>query len=162
MAKNDRGQFIPDGLSVDAIIIQNKPTEHAIITPHVLLVKRKKDPHQGKWAFPGGFVNQYEELYDACLREAREETHADISPYCASRPIAIRSGKELNDPRGWIVASAFIVLIPNDENINIIPDDDAEDANWFPVYDVIHLKRVEMAFDHLNVLDKMVPGHLKY
>ena len=57
-----------------------KVTVDAVVFSHneqylqVLLVKRKYDPCKGMWAFPGGFVEDDEELEDAAIRELEEET----------------------------------------------------------------------------------------
>jgi 8-oxo-dGTP diphosphatase len=40
----------------------------------VLLVKRANEPGRGLWGVPGGLVNVGEKVYDAALREVREET----------------------------------------------------------------------------------------
>lgn len=40
----------------------------------VLLVKRANEPGRGLWGVPGGLVNVGEKVYDAALREVKEET----------------------------------------------------------------------------------------
>ena len=57
----------------------------------ILIVKRREGIHAGKWAFPGGLVEN-ESLFDALKREIREETGLEIlnkkeyiSDYCYER-----------------------------------------------------------------------------
>ena len=40
----------------------------------VLLIERGGEPHKGKWAFPGGFLNMDEPCKEGALRELEEET----------------------------------------------------------------------------------------
>ena len=53
-----------------------KKNESGLIvgTDGLLLIKRGNEPQKGKWALPGGFVNEKEHPRDAALREAEEET----------------------------------------------------------------------------------------
>lgn len=46
----------------------------------LLLVRRGADPYAGKWAPPGGFVEQDESLEAAAAREVLEEVGVDLSP----------------------------------------------------------------------------------
>ena len=40
----------------------------------LLLIKRSVEPHKGEWCLPGGFIEMDESLFEAALRELREET----------------------------------------------------------------------------------------
>src|SRR5687767_13957110 len=45
----------------------------------IVLIKRKNNPGQGKWALPGGFIEGYERPHEGASREAGEETHINAS-----------------------------------------------------------------------------------
>jgi 8-oxo-dGTP diphosphatase len=44
----------------------------------IVLIKRGKDPHYGRWMIPGGSLEWGETLEQAAVREVREETGLDI------------------------------------------------------------------------------------
>ena len=44
----------------------------------VLMVRRKVDPQQGKWALPAGYIDYGEDPRKAAVREVREETGLDV------------------------------------------------------------------------------------
>jgi ADP-ribose pyrophosphatase YjhB (NUDIX family) len=44
----------------------------------LLLVQRNHEPKLGEWSFPSGFVDAGEELHEAAIREAKEETGLDV------------------------------------------------------------------------------------
>ena len=43
----------------------------------VVLVRRAIEPGYGLWVFPGGYVDRGEQVLDAAVREAREESGLD-------------------------------------------------------------------------------------
>ncbi len=59
--------FYENSLPVAASIVLNERRE-------VLLVKRKREPHKGKWRLPMGFAEMGETIADAAVRELKEET----------------------------------------------------------------------------------------
>jgi ADP-ribose pyrophosphatase YjhB (NUDIX family) len=44
----------------------------------LVLVRRAIDPGYGLWVFPGGYVDRGEEVREAAVREAREESGLDV------------------------------------------------------------------------------------
>lgn len=96
----------------------------------VLLIKRGNHPSIGMWACPGGFVEFKENLYDAALRELREETGLhDIQAE------QLKSyGDYDRDPRTRIITTAFVALIEEGSQ-RAEAGDDAKEAGWFSVAD---------------------------
>lgn len=109
----------------------------------VLLVKRKKKPCEGMWAFPGGFVGMTEKLEDAALRELKEETGLD-GVYLEQ---LFAYGDPDRDPRTRVITVAFIGLAPCDK-LRPKAGDDAADTGWFSAYNP-----PELAFDHEGILN---------
>eukprot|EP01129_Flabellula_baltica_P014803 TRINITY_DN71_c1_g1_i1.p2 TRINITY_DN71_c1_g1~~TRINITY_DN71_c1_g1_i1.p2 ORF type:complete len:130 (-),score=28.12 TRINITY_DN71_c1_g1_i1:1508-1897(-) len=58
------------------------PSVAGLVCHHnrVLLVKRSKNPHKGKWSVPGGKVEHNESQHDAVKRELLEETCLNVTP----------------------------------------------------------------------------------
>jgi 8-oxo-dGTP diphosphatase len=107
----------------------------------LLLIQRGHDPFAGRWALPGGFVNEDEALDAAALRELEEETGVT--------GVAIEQfgayGDPGRDPRGHTVTVAFLARL--DARVEAVGADDATSARWFPVDELPPL-----AFDHDRVI----------
>lgn len=118
----------------------------------VLLIRRLDDPHKGKWAIPGGFVNvsdddtQGESLEDAACRELNEETGLTIQ-YMEQ---LYTFGTPGRDPRGRVVSVAYFALVKTDDH-KVVAGSDASEAVWFGLNQV---KPEGLAFDHGSVLAK--------
>jgi 8-oxo-dGTP diphosphatase len=108
----------------------------------VLLIRRRRDPFAGRWALPGGFVDEFEPLEAAAARELEEETGLTGVSLDQFRAY----GDPGRDPRGHTVTIVFIGRLT--APAEIAGADDAEDAAWFPVDQLPPL-----AFDH----DRIVP-----
>lgn len=109
---------------------------------NVLLVKRKFEPFAGMWALPGGFVDENEGLDAAVQRELAEET--GLTGVSLSQFYTF--GDPGRDPRGHVVTAAYVGIV-DELHRELRPDDDAEDAQWFPVD-----HHSALAFDHDKIL----------
>lgn len=136
--------YAPTFVTADAVVVQSG---------HILLVKRRAAPGKGLWAFPGGFVNQQEKIFDACIRELREETKLKV-PDPVLRG-SLRMSRVFDDPdrslRGRTITHAFLFnLAPS----NILPvvkgADDAEKAKWIPLHEFFNM-RGQMFEDHYDI-----------
>jgi 8-oxo-dGTP diphosphatase len=123
-------------LAADTILIAEE---------HVLLIKRKNEPFKGMWAFPGGFVDEGEDLPNAAARELLEETSVAINP---ERLTQFKTyGKPGRDPRFHTVSVVYAVHV--NKKPEAIAADDAAEVAWFSL-----TKLPKMAFDHSAILEE--------
>jgi 8-oxo-dGTP diphosphatase len=119
-------------LTADAVLI---------VQDQVLLVQRKNEPFKGKWAFPGGFIDENEKVLEGAKRELREETgieNVSLTQFGAY-------GDPGRDPRGRTVSIVFWSFLT--EKPTAKASDDAAYCRWFPLNQL-----PEMAFDHGLIL----------
>jgi 8-oxo-dGTP diphosphatase len=109
---------------------------------HVLLIKRRAKPFEGRHALPGGFVQGDESLDNAAIRELREETGVD-RVYLEQ---LYTFGDPKRDPRGRVITVAYYALVPHSQALHA--GTDALDAAWFPVIELPPL-----AFDHRQIVE---------
>lgn len=107
----------------------------------VLLIKRKFEPHRGRWALPGGAVDYGETLKDAVVREVEEETGVKVEPV-KLLTILDEPGR---DPRGHVVSVVFLCKILGGKPR---PGSDAEEVGFFS-----DVSGIEIAFDHRKVVE---------
>jgi 8-oxo-dGTP diphosphatase len=110
--------------------------------PRVLLIRRKHDPFAGKWAIPGGFVDEGETLEAAARRELREETGLEVNELEQVRTF----GDPGRDPRGWTIAVAHLARV-DPRAVRPQAADDAAEVAWHPLDELPPL-----AFDHADIL----------
>lgn len=128
-------------VTVDVVCLARRDGER-----QVLLVERGSDPFQGKLAFPGGFVDIDEDLEDAALRELREETSLAAPGVLEQLGAYGRPGR---DPRGRTVSIVYLAL--PDEAAAVRGGDDAADAGWYPITELLQ-DPGRLAFDHAEIL----------
>jgi 8-oxo-dGTP diphosphatase len=108
----------------------------------VLLVRRNRPPHEGLWAFPGGFLEADEEMEASAGRELKEETGlsgARLKQYGAVGSVG-------RDPRGRSISIVYFGAVAAEVS-KPQPADDADEAAFHPVK-----RRPRLAFDHEHIL----------
>ena len=112
----------------------------------VLLIQRKGEPFQSKWALPGGFVGMDEDLSVAARRELAEET--SVTDVYLEQLYTF--GQPDRDPRGRVITVAYFALLSADQTagLQLQSNSDADDVRWWSMYAL-----PELAFDHARILD---------
>jgi ADP-ribose pyrophosphatase YjhB (NUDIX family) len=103
------------------------------------LVRRTRDPHEGLWALPGGWLDAAEGLDAAASRTLAETT--GLAPSYLEQLYAF--GAVDRSPTR-VVSIVYWALIRPDE----VSDDSVENVQWF---DAASLPR--LAFDHNEIVD---------
>jgi 8-oxo-dGTP diphosphatase len=142
MAENaesyDPARYERPSVTVDVVIFTLQEREL-----HVLLVKRKRWPFEGRWAIPGGFVNMDESLDRAARRELEVETGV-LDIYLEQ---LYTFGEPKRDPRTRVISVAYIALVSADTQ-TLRVSDESIDVRWFPV----RALPGSLAFDHDVIL----------
>lgn len=115
----------------------------------VLAIRRRWEPFTGCWAVPGGHLDPGEEEEAACRRELEEETGLKVGGLVRTGVYAAPG----RDPRGRYVTFAFAARVAGLPEA--VPADDADEAAWLPVEQVVS-GRIPMAFDHRGLVREAV------
>lgn len=142
MAAQKRRRFTYDyprpALTVDLVVLTRRGRRK------VLLIRRKTPPFAGKWALPGGFVDENEPLEAAARRELEEETGVSVADF----EQLYTFGDSGRDPRGWTVSVAYQARVEQSK-VRPQPSDDAAEVRWFAL-DALP----DLAFDHALILER--------
>jgi 8-oxo-dGTP diphosphatase len=107
-------------------------------TLKTLLVKIKKGPFTGRWAFPGGLVQIGEPLDEAARRELHEKT--GVQDLYLEQLYTF--GDAHRDPVAHTVAVAYFALVPPLDH-TLQSGEKYADIGWFPLRAL-----PELAYDH--------------
>lgn len=108
----------------------------------IVLIKRKNRPFG--WAMPGGFVDYGEDVWDAAVREVKEET----SLVCKRITLLSVYGRPDRDERFHTQTTVFYARAEDVEG-ELLGADDAAEAGVFPEDGLPEL----IAFDHRNIIE---------
>ncbi|MER2007620.1 MAG: NUDIX domain-containing protein [Psychrobacillus sp.] len=147
----------PDGYTSDiavfTIVAENKE-EHKppIMSLKLMLIQRAllnaegdTNIEAGKWALPGGFVQEDETALEAAKRELEEETGVK-NVLIKHFGVYDTPGR---DPRGWIITNAHYAIVPMDYLSKRKAADDAAEVELFSIEEVLNLP---LAFDHREII----------
>jgi 8-oxo-dGTP diphosphatase len=116
-------------------------TVDAIIElPEGVVIIQRSNPPFG-WALPGGFVDYGESLEEAVKREAKEETHLDLT---AIRQFHTYSNPQ-RDPRFHTIGTVFIAKAKGRPKAG-------DDAAGLKVIKPSEIEKMDFAFDHKKIL----------
>ncbi|WP_415949266.1 NUDIX hydrolase [Streptomyces sp. KLOTTS4A1] len=155
MSPYDPSTYPPFAVTVDLVVLTVR--RHSLCA---LTVRRGEPPFQGRWALPGGFVKEDEDLAAAAARELVEETglcvHDSAGPEASAGGAHLEQlatyGDPKRDPRMRVVSVAHLALAPD------LPapraGGDAHSARWSPVESVLDQdgEQGALAFDHAQIL----------
>ena len=117
----------------------------------ILMVKHGEGISKGKWALPGGWINDTENIDDAASRLLYVLT--GVSDIYLEQ---LRAFGEVNRfPTKRVITVAYFALI-KPENYSLHLGFTASDAKWFDIQKV-----PKLPYDHKKILDFGV-GHLKH
>ncbi len=120
----------------------------------VALSERARNPHKGKYDFPGGFVDRDENLEQAAVRELREELGITID---AAQLRYLCSGYAHYDYAGtttYVTDVHFVMGVDAATIARIRPADDVAQIHWMYPADV---STEQMAFGSgCDVLHKLI------
>ncbi len=136
--------FAPTFNTVDAVVV---------CSGHVLLVRRRGAPGRGLLALPGGYLEEDEDLDDACIRELKEETSIRIPPKDLLTKINDR--KSFGHPNrsllGRVITHACCINLGDGALPLVQGADDADKAFWLPFREV-NMREDQFFDDHYHIL----------
>ena len=116
----------------------------------VLLIRRGKPPRQGEWSIPGGKQKLGETLQQAARREVQEETGLKLGPLMLV-DVVDSIFKDLQKQIQYHYS--LIEWTGEFESGELNATDDASDAEWFELSEIINLGLWEKTVELINKAD---------
>lgn len=133
-------QTAPIRVAVSTVIFSLRPSpsgeQASVVLP---LVRRTRDPHEGAWALPGGWLHPNENLDAAATRTLAETTL--LTPSFVEQLYAFG---DVGRSTSRVVSIIYWALLREDETRAA----EMENVEWFDVADLPAL-----AFDHNQIVD---------
>ena len=108
----------------------------------LLLIRRGRGPAAGVWSVPGGRVEAGETLAEAVIRELAEET--SLEGVCDQ---LVGWVERMDADHHYVILDfAVTILEPDDPR----PGDDAVEAEWVPLDEVVHRHLAEGLAEFLH------------
>lgn len=141
IANYDRSAFTNPLVTVDAVIFTFLDSQLL-----VLLTERSEHPEKGKWALPGGFVDEQQDdnLEAAVQRKLKAKTGVS-APYIEQ---LMTVGNRKRDARGWSVTVVYSALVAYQDCQSYV--DNVSDVQWVDYQSAI---QKDLAFDHKTILE---------
>lgn len=125
--------------------------------PCVLMIERENPPFNGSWAFPGGIVDDGEDMGATIDREMEEEVRVTPDKAIRTHVLGDNVHSDSWDPR-YPHARVGGKVFEVNPDLMFEAADDAVGAAWVPIKDLASGKQT-MAFGHANWLARMYePG----
>ncbi|ALC05470.1 ADP-ribose pyrophosphatase [Corynebacterium deserti GIMN1.010] len=128
-------------VAVSTVIFALRPGPHNLPSLWTPFVPRTREPFKNKWALPGGWLPDHEQLEDAAARTLAETT--GLRPSYVEQLYTF--GNLDRSPTGRVISVVYWALVRADEVESAIPGDN---VRWFPAD---HLP--ELAFDHNDIVN---------
>lgn len=123
-------------VSVDVVAVRFAATD---ATPSVAVIRRDREPYEGRLALPGVLLGRGERLFDAATRAITGKVGLDRAAIRAAGQLATFD-EPLRDPRGPTLSLSMWAVID--------PAAPTDTASWYPFGQV-----PDLAFDHGPILE---------
>lgn len=130
-------------VAVSTVIFSLRRADDGRATVVLPLVTRTRDPHEGQWALPGGWLDVAESLDAAAARTLAETT--GLAPSYLEQLYAFGA---VDRSPSRVVSIVYWALVREDESRSAAPEHDQENVAWF---DASALP--ELAFDHNEIVE---------